>query len=198
MWISLAGCKHTARPRLARGLPLPAGTKSRAWFSRCERYRYLLIRELAYPSPEERKRWHVVLFVLLNPSSASHLVDDRTIAKCWRLTRRWGGTEMRICNVYGLRATSPRDLWRCKDPIGPRRDAWLRRAAIGFASARRAHGPAHRIVVAWGNHAREADLESVRVILREAAAPVFALRTTARRAPQHPLYLPEHTRLAPY
>jgi hypothetical protein len=136
-----------------------------------------------------------VLFVLLNPSSASHLVDDRTIAKCWRLTRRWGGTEMRICNVYGLRATEPRALWACDDPIGAGRDAWLRKAVTGFTAGGHTWQRADLIVLGWGNAAQEDALRTVRAILAPAAQRVFALRTTGSGHPQHPLYVAEATAL---
>ncbi|MEO7774930.1 MAG: DUF1643 domain-containing protein, partial [Steroidobacteraceae bacterium] len=170
----------TNSPWIARPLPVPMGTKSRAWFSHDQRHRFLLIRELEQPSAAERKSWRAVLFVLLNPSAATEQADDRTIAKCWRLTRRWGGTEMRICNVYGLRASSPKDLWTCVDPVGTRRDTWLRRAVEGFGDYDRAE----LIVLGWGNHPREEDLVGVHNILRCAAGRVFALATTLKQRPQ--------------
>jgi hypothetical protein len=185
-------------PRLAKGLPVPAGTRSRAWFSRDRRHRYLLIRELAQPTAAERSAWRVLLFVLLNPSSASHLVDDRTIAKCWRLTRRWGGTEMRICNVYGLRATEPKALWNCADPIGAGRDAWLRKAVEGFGAGATARRPADLVVLGWGNHAQADALRAIGSILSPAARRVFALTRTASGNPKHPLYVAEATPLTPF
>lgn len=178
---------------------MPPGTKSRAWFSRDQRHRWLLIRELSHPTAAEREAWRVVLFVLLNPSAATHLVDDRTIAKCWRLTRRWRGTEMRICNVYGVRATDPRHLRECADPVGRGRDPWLRKAVEGFGKGANAHGPADVILAAWGNHARGDALRGVRGILGAAAATrVVALGVTASGAPLHPLYVAESRSPKPY
>jgi hypothetical protein len=186
-------------PRLAKGLALPAGVRSWAKYSPCGRYRYALGRELDNP-PADAAHTKVVLFVMLNPSCATEHVDDRTLAACWAFTRAWGGTEMRVANVYALRATDPKDLWLCDDPVGRDRDTWLRAMIYGWDTGttlpHQGH-PAHTIVCGWGQHAKAWDLRGVKALLRERKA-VYALHVNADGSPKHPLYVARSTPLQEY
>lgn len=73
------------------------------------------------------------VFVMLNPSTADDQVDDPTIRKCVGFATRWGHTGIRVANLYGWRATDPRDLWSAADPVGQMADWWLARH-IGHAT----------------------------------------------------------------
>ena len=101
------------------------GIRSAAWYSPCEAYRYGL-----------ERRWGTggaLLFVMLNPSTATEDANDPTIARCQRRTQQLGFGAMRIANLFGYRATRPRDLARAKAPVGPEN----RKEPIGLSGSRR-------------------------------------------------------------
>jgi hypothetical protein len=84
-----------------------------------------------------------VNFVMLNPSVASEVEDDRTIRKCQKLARTWGYCGIIVTNIFAFRAMKPKDMKAAPDPVGPLNDHWIE------LMARVAGGP---IVAAWGNH----------------------------------------------
>ena len=108
-----------------------------AELSPCGRYRYLLTRTLAAGTG-------TCLFVMLNPSTADHTLDDQTIRQCIGFTAVWGFRRLAVVNLFAWRATLPRDMLSAIDPIGPAGDEWI------LAAARNAD----RIVCAWGEHGR--------------------------------------------
>lgn len=140
-----------------------------AIFSADRRYRYVLTRTWDRARP-------ACSFVMLNPSTADERTDDATIRRCIGFARSWGFGSLNVVNLFALRATDPRELYRAEDPIGPENDYWL--DALDGRS---------RIVVAWGDHG----------VLRGRGAEVLArLRgspwrfgLTASGQPLHPLRL---------
>lgn len=155
-----------------------------AMFSTCGLYRYTLTH-----------RWGtgaVAVFVLCNPSTATHLRDDNTSKRCDGFARRWGCGARVIVNVAALRSRDPRVLRRATDPIGPQNEAHWHRV---FAETT---GP---LVVGWGDLLPPALEPAVRRVLAVAArwkrAPL-CLGTTNAGEPCHPLFLPYATKLEPY
>ncbi len=83
--------------RLVR-LKLPAGVTGSAVFGgELQEYRYQL-RRVWGPGP-------LVLFVMMNPSTADPLVDDPTVAKCGRFARKCGYGGLLVGNTFAYRAT---------------------------------------------------------------------------------------------
>lgn len=81
-------------------------------------------------------------FVSLNPSTADATTDDQTIRKDRGFAERWGWGGFFKFNLFPFRSTKPSGLWAADDPIGPRGDEVLERAATqGHA----------RLVAAWGS-----------------------------------------------
>ena len=137
------------------------------------RYRYSLTRTWDPDAPR-------ACFCLLNPSTADATRDDPTLRRCLGYARRWGFGSVEIVNIFALRATDPRELKRARDPIGPRNDAAIRRAA------RRAT----LVVAGWGAHGNLHERgDAVRTILASLLdADVVALGLTKSGHPRHPLY----------
>ncbi len=130
------------------------------------------------------RRWGAApsaLFVMLNPSTADATDDDPTIRRCIGFARRWrcGGVE--VVNLYALRATDPRDLWRHRAPVGPRNDAILAEAIATSAVP----------VVAWGRHGTD---RAARVVELAAGRPLQCLAQNGDGSPRHPLYVPGDVR----
>ncbi|MBW4981748.1 DUF1643 domain-containing protein [Mameliella sp. CS4] len=146
------------------------GERSTAWYSPCERYRYGL-RRVWDPGAGE------VLFVMLNPSTASELANDPTIERCQRRTRALGYGAMRIANLFAFRATRPQDLRRAGDPEGPENAALLRDWS----------GAADLTLAAWGVHgALQGAGPRAAPMLR---GDVRHLGLTKAGHPRHPLYV---------
>jgi len=147
--------------------------KSKAVYSDCARYRYSLQRVWARG---ERR----LLIVMLNPSKATEEVNDPTIERCERRTRALGYGAMGIVNLFGWRATHPRDLKRANDPVGPDN------AAVLATSAKWAD----EILCAWGVHGDLMDQgRAMAAHLKRARKPLLALGTTMAGHPRHPLYV---------
>lgn len=123
----------------------------------------------------------VVTFIMLNPSTADAVCDDPTIRRCLSFAHREGGSELRVVNLYALRATNPRDLWAADDPVGEWNDEALAAGVRG----------ADLVVAAWGAHGR---LDRVAAALR-AAGSLTCLGINSGGSPKHPLYLPSAARL---
>lgn len=144
----------------------------------CDVYRYEL-RRVWGPGP-------LCVWVMLNPSTADGKQDDATIRKCIRLAKRWGSGGIVVVNLYGLRATDPRELWRHPDPVGPENDrhVW---GVLGM--------PGALVVCAWGAHGRRGNDVLVELVARGVQPQCLAL--TSAGQPRHPLYLTESLRPMP-
>jgi hypothetical protein len=162
------------RRRLSRD-----GVVSEALFSPCGQYRYRLSRIWDPCKPR-------LLWVLLNPSTATELAEDATATRCAARARAMGFGGMVICNLFAFRTTRPAELIRAADPVGPANDRILRASlwAPGVGM----------ILCGWGVHAaridRGAQTARVAAMLRRAGPPLCHLGLTAAGAPRHPLYLP--------
>ncbi|HHB81814.1 MAG TPA: DUF1643 domain-containing protein, partial [Aliiroseovarius sp.] len=82
-----------------------------AVYSDCERYRYQLTRSWA---PKGRR----VLFIMLNPSTATERQNDPTVERCERRARALGFGAFRVVNIFAFRATDPRVMRAADDPVG--------------------------------------------------------------------------------
>ncbi len=86
---------------------------STALYSDCETYRYQLTRVWNAPGPR-------VLFVMLNPSTATEAQNDPTVERCERRARALGFGAFQVVNIFAFRATDPRVMRAASDPVGPR------------------------------------------------------------------------------
>ena len=146
-------------------------TRSAAVYSDCLSYRYALTRVWG-DGPR-------LVFVMLNPSTATERANDPTIARCEGRARRLGYGAVRIANLFAWRATRPADLRRAADPAGPDNARALRRAALW----------ADHVVCAWGVHGGAGAAPGL-AVLRDTGRPLFHLGLTAGGHPRHPLYVP--------
>jgi hypothetical protein len=148
-------------------------SKSTAIYSDCERYRYALTRVW---DAQGKK----VLFVMLNPSTATELQNDPTVERCERRARALGFGAFRVANIFAWRDTDPRKMRAAADPVGPENDA----AILDGASW------ADSIVAAWGTHGAFLD-RSVHVaeLLCKKQYVLHHLGLSKEGHPKHPLYI---------
>ena len=144
-----------------------------AVYSPCERYRYTLTRDWSGAGGR-------VLFVMLNPSTATEVQNDPTVERCERRARALGHGAFRVCNIFAFRATDPRVMRAVSDPTGPDNDAAIAQSAQW----------ADRIVCAWGSHGAHLGRgPQVEALLRASGTPLFHLGLTLGGHPRHPLYV---------
>lgn len=150
-----------------------------AYISADEKYRYWLERRwsgAAYDSP-------MIVWCMLNPSTADASVDDPTIRRCVGFTNALGFGRLMVVNLYAYRSKNPRVL-RALDAaerFGPENfywlDNWIRAPS------------AYIFVCAWGRN-RMQELPS---LITESMR--YALGFTKTGEPSHPLYLPADSQL---
>ena len=147
---------------------------STAVYSDCERYRYSLTRVW---DDLDRK----VLFVMLNPSTATEVQNDPTVERCERRARTLGFGGFRVTNIFAWRDTDPRNMKAASDPIGAENDATLMEGAEW----------ATLIIAAWGTHgAHQNRGADVAALLGSTGQPLYHLGLSKHGHPKHPLYLP--------
>ena len=129
-----------------------------------------------------------VTFVMLNPSTADAEMDDPTIRRCIGFAWDWGYRELIVVNLFALRATTPSELRRAVDPIGPENDEHLL-ASVDQADA---------VVVAWGVHGELNARDREVMDLLSDRAPLRCLGFTKAGLPRHPLYMPKSSVPRPY
>ena len=146
---------------------------STAVYSDCERYRYSLTRVW---DPTGGK----VLFVMLNPSTATEVQNDPTVERCERRARALGFGAFQVTNIFAWRDTDPRKMRAAAEPVGPENDATIL-AGVDWAD---------QVVAAWGTHGEHLDRgPAVETLLRASESPVYHLGLSKAGHPKHPLYI---------
>lgn len=154
--------------------------KSGATISECGTYRYHLWRVWDDEKP-------IMVFVMLNPSTADAQQDDPTIRRCIGFARRDGFGGISVRNVFALRATNPRELIGHRDPVGPLNAEHL--------LAARSVSLLTKLVVAWGarlpwsgrgSALRTAYCNAANICMGHQAC---CLGVTKSGDPRHPLYV---------
>ncbi|MCA0207070.1 DUF1643 domain-containing protein [Pararhodobacter sp.] len=146
---------------------------STAVYSPCEAYRYTLTRTW---DPAGGK----VLFVMLNPSTATEVQNDPTVERCERRARALGFGAFRVCNIFAYRATDPKVMRAQADPVGPGNDQAIAESAL-WADA---------VVCAWGTHGAHLNRGAqVEALLRATGKPLSHLGLSKDGHPKHPLYI---------
>ena len=139
-----------------------------ALYSADRRYRYLLFRRLG------RGDRHLV-FILLNPSTATEYQDDPTIRRCVGFASRWGYDQLTILNIFALRATDPRQLYHSSDPVGVDNLSHIEKIKADL------------FIAGWGRHGQ---LNSQGEKVKQLLPKLKCLGTNQDGSPKHPLYLP--------
>ncbi len=141
------------------------------------RYRYRLWRLWDELTP-------VMVWVMLNPSTADADVDDPTIRKCigFAKAHHYGG--IIVVNLFAWRATNPKELPHIADPVGPDNDThilWACTAPLMLS-----------VVAGWGANKFAAKRAGRVMVLIQGGArrDIKCFRRSAHGTPWHPLYLP--------
>lgn len=160
-----------------------------AVISPCGLYRYWLMRTVpGFYSVPNQTVMRTALFVMLNPSTADAMKNDASVRKLIGFCMRWRVHRFEVVNLYGFRATKPKDLWNAHDKIGIDNDVYIE------SSAKRAS----MTVVAWGNSKpgwmferinHKERIGNVLKILRANGPAPYAIKVNGDYSPAHPLML---------
>jgi hypothetical protein len=169
-------------------------TSAGALMSPDKKYRYLLWRE--WRGTHDPKNWEwfdkgtpheygepkACVFVMLNPSTADGEVDDPTIRRCVGFAKAWNYERLEVVNLFAYRATDPKMLLALRHYDNPEgeRNAEM----VAEVTAR-----AGIVICAWGAHGSHLGQDET-ALGWFATKKYYALGTTAKRQPKHPLYLP--------
>lgn len=142
-----------------------------AKFSEDGKYRYGLHRIWNNSKPK-------VLFILLNPSTADSLENDKTIGKCVKYAKDWGYGGIYVSNIFAYKSVNSSDLLNVENPYGEDNDYY--RLEMADKSS--------LIVCAWGNSdiikklKPNLDFSSIK-------KPLHVLDLSKDGTPKQPLYL---------
>jgi hypothetical protein len=158
-----------------------------ATYSPCERFRYLLYRPLLAGTRALGR----ILWVMLNPSTATEWRNDPTIAKCMAYSTAWGYSDIEIANAFGLRSSDPDDLVAelkaGGNPIGVDNDRYI------IEAGQRADVIVYACGVPPFGKRSPAELRDrpriVYELLRRYKRAIHAMAITKNGNPSHPLYL---------
>ena len=130
------------------------------------------------------------MWVMMSPSIATEIDNDRTVARCEAFARSWGYGGILITNTFAYRATDQARMVEVDDPVGPDNDQNIRHMA----------GEAGLIVLAYGTPRNPPLLgrgPQVENLLQQAGHQMHVLAVTNEGRPRHPLYLPGTLRPIP-
>ena len=126
-----------------------------------------------------------VMFIGLNPSTASEETNDPTVRRCIGFAQRWGYSGMFMCNAFTLVSTDPKRL-NSEAPI----------AMGAHLTLRVIRDRCGEVIAAWGNLVTLVRGWEDRVgRIKNDLAPLHCLGVTKLGHPRHPLYLPYSTKL---
>jgi hypothetical protein len=119
-----------------------------------------------------------ILFIMINPSSASAIEDDRTINKLLEITKLWKYDGFYVGNLYPYRSSKPADLKNIQIPEEVN--------AINMKSIEEMAAESSLIVYAWGTKgpdARQKEPKWLRLIVNK---DVHCINKSVKNVPMHP------------
>lgn len=130
----------------------------------------------------------LIIWIMMNPSTADHKKNDPTIQKVMRYSKRWGYAAALVLNIYAYRTSKPENLpQQEQDRIGKSNDWWIE-TMLRFAKRKRVP-----VVCAWGvKHQNRGD--QVRRMAADLKVHLQCLEIALSGEPKHPRFLSEDLR----
>jgi len=163
--------------------PLPKGMLGHAeFYGDRDQYRLWLSRVWGKDSK-------FVLWVGMNPSTATADVNDPTVTREINFTKDWGYSKYIKCNVMDYRATNQSDL--TKPGVAPRSHRNLD-TIVSFAR------DADQIIICYGVLPKSLQMYAQDVVASLQGRQLLCLGRTLFGHPRHPLYLRSDTKPEPF
>jgi hypothetical protein len=157
-------------------------------------FRYWLRVEWEPDLFSEQRREGTIVWVMLNPSTASAKDGlDPTMRRVVDFSRREGFSSCEVVNLFAYRSADPQILLESKAPVGARNDDVILKTAIHAAA----------VVVAWGSVSGAKLRQLVLTRVSEVKRLLYycelqCLGTAANGSPRHPLYVTGQMPLVPW
>ncbi len=139
---------------------------SGAIISDCKKFRYQLWRIWDTSKP-------LVMFIMLNPSTANADVDDPTIRKCIAYAKQWGFGGIYVGNLFAYRTAFPKELKLANYPMGEDNEAHLINMMLRC----------DKFICAWGHK------QGIPKLITNIFPKLHYLELAINGTPKHPLYL---------
>jgi hypothetical protein len=137
------------------------------------------------PAASRQVTLRMILWLMLNPSTADASHDDQTIRTICVFSEAWGYHRVMVGNLYAYRTKDPKELFRAAksgvDVVGPDND----RVLAEMVGRSRTSGGI--VMAAWGGNARPDRVKAVQSI---AGGRLQCLKVNKDGSPVHPLYQP--------
>ena len=144
-----------------------------AVFSNCFSFRYSITRTWNQLGSK-------LLYILLNPSTATEKKTDPTLRRCQRRALNLGYKQFRVCNLFAFRASNPALLNSTSNIVGVHNDEILAQSITW----------ADDIICSWGNLGTIEDRNlTVQSFLQKSGKPIYHLGLTKKQQPKHLLYI---------
>ena len=138
--------------------------------SNCGTYRYRLERIFG-PQPE------TCMFIMLNPSTADHVINDLTVKRCLRFAAAFGCGRLLVGNLFAYRTTWPEELKLAVKPEGPNNLRHLKRMCM----------ESNIVIAAWGENGKFLGQDQkILAKLWEWGVPLHVLKLSKGGHPRHP------------
>jgi hypothetical protein len=154
--------------------------KCHAVFSPDRKYRFRLTRIWNESCP-------LLMWIMLNPSTADESRDDPTIRRCIGFSINNGFGGLLVHNLFSFRSSDPHFLYGQKDPVGPDYDDMIIEDACSGM----------RIICAWGTVPKMLLWRERDVLSFLKGLDLNFLQMTKSQHPAHPLYLSSKCTLKP-
>lgn len=124
-----------------------------------------------------------VQFIGLNPSTADETQDDPTIRRCIDFSKRWGYGAFCMTNIFGFRATDPKDMFAHQESSEARIE--------NAKHVERIAESAGLIICAWGKHGEHLKRgeKFIEHLSHIRGFTLHHLGLNGDGSPKHPLYL---------
>lgn len=127
----------------------------------------------------------LVIWVMMNPSTADHRKNDPTILKVIRYAKRWGYGGVLVLNIFAFRSSKPENMPQDEQAaIGRSNDWWIRTI---FTHAKRKK---LKVVCAWGVKYQNRG-HQIRQLAADAGLTLSCLEVALNGEPKHPRFLSE-------
>lgn len=146
---------------------------------------------------DDRLGQHPLLWIMLNPSTATHDRNDPTIRRCIEWSKRWGFGGLVVVNAYGYCATHPKRLLETPARVGELNDRVLQ-ATLAMVAVDNDAMPAHRVIVAWGANIESSRERELKRMFVDADCRAFCFGRSRGGHPLHPVRLAYNKELQPW
>jgi len=144
-------------------------SQSGAIFSICDQHRFSLWRKWS-----AGKR--MILFIMLNPSTADAERNDPTIARCIQFAKDWRFDGLFVGNLFSLRSTHPKLLYEHPTPVVDLNNYFIDLMAELSSE----------VIFAWGNYGA---LKNQGTLMLHKFIDGLVLEVNKSGNPKHPLYI---------